>query len=443
MKSMAQSNPFRVALVTSGEIPSWVSCRAIQANLHTAYENAFGPEVVREFHYKNGMERGASVEQLWRLACDIRAAAPDRIVFIDYLPHPSSLLRALAEVYAPNPLPSLYFHVYGDFLLRAGSWLQLDEVLKRTKVKWVCASPRQARLVSRILSDASTVAVYPFPVDSSQFFYSEGVRRAERARLGIADDETVFIYTGRISHQKRVLDLIKHWSDCSANGLTRARLLIAGPPDDLGSPYFGVSEKLGEGFQNFQAALAAVAPEIRSRISYLGDVAQSELPRVYNAADCFVSLSLHHDEDFGMSVAESLCCGTRAVLTDWGGFSGFVVDELGVCRLVRLKPDSAGQLDIDFAEFRRQIFAAQGVAPAEERRNRAKRYIEKLGLETLAPALLQIHREPAARFAGFTETMSAVAKRMTLLLDSRSFAPFPEGMTRGTFYDSVYSAYYD
>jgi glycosyltransferase involved in cell wall biosynthesis len=441
---MTQSAKSRVALVTSGEIPSWVSCRAIQANLRTAYQMAFGPEAVAEFHYKKGMDSPAGVEPLWSLACDIHAANPDRIIFIDYFPHPAPLLHALAEAYAPEPLPALYFHIYGDFLLRAGAWLELDKIFKRTSVKWICASPRQARLLSRMVNAPSSIPVFPFPVDSSRFLNDEGLRREERARLGIGDEDTVFVYTGRISHQKRVLDLIKHWSDCVANGLTRAHLLIAGPPDDLGSPYFGLSEKLGEGFQKFQGALAAVDPAIRGRISYLGNLPQDELPRLYNAADCFISLSLHHDEDFGMSVAESLCCGTRAVLTDWGGFSGFDMPGPGACKLVRLRPDAEGRLDIDFAEFGRHVCTSHGVPRPEERRRRAEFYAEKFGLETLAPDLLRIHNEASVNFAGFTGTMDTVGKRMTLLMDrGGAFAPFPEGMSRGTFYDSVYSAYYE
>lgn len=58
---------------------------------------------------------------------------------------------------------------------------------------------------------------------------------------------------------------------------------------------------------------------IQKRIFFKGSVPHKDLNLFYNAADLFVSLSLHHDEDFGMSVAEAMATGLPCVLTDWGG----------------------------------------------------------------------------------------------------------------------------
>ena len=44
--------------------------------------------------------------------------------------------------------------------------------------------------------------------------------------------------------------------------------------------------------------------------------------QAYNGllSNLFISLSLYHDEDFGFSPIESLCVGTKVLLTYWGGY---------------------------------------------------------------------------------------------------------------------------
>src|SRR5690606_17477950 len=59
-----------------------------------------------------------------------------------------------------------------------------------------------------------------------------------------------------------------------------------------------------------------------------GSLPNKELKGVYQGADYLVNLSVHNDEDYGMSVAEAQCSGLPGIITDWGGLAGFHHDGL-------------------------------------------------------------------------------------------------------------------
>jgi glycosyltransferase involved in cell wall biosynthesis len=60
----------------------------------------------------------------------------------------------------------------------------------------------------------------------------------------------------------------------------------------------------------------------------MGSVPNADLLKVYQGADVFMNLSVHNDEDYGMSVAEAQFVGLPVGLTDWGGLASFHHPEL-------------------------------------------------------------------------------------------------------------------
>lgn len=59
-------------------------------------------------------------------------------------------------------------------------------------------------------------------------------------------------------------------------------------------------------------------------IEYLGRVSDSELVELYAGARGFIALA--HDEDFGMTVVEAMCCGTPVLAYNGGGYRETVRD---------------------------------------------------------------------------------------------------------------------
>jgi glycosyltransferase involved in cell wall biosynthesis len=102
-----------------------------------------------------------------------------------------------------------------------------------------------------------------------------------------------------------------------------ARLVFVGDPDNLGEPWLGKSEYEGEYFHLLTDKLEALPPEESRRIHFYGFRPNRELPTFYTAADCLVNISVHNDEDYGMTCAEALASGLPLILTDWAGFHGF------------------------------------------------------------------------------------------------------------------------
>ncbi len=146
--------------------------------------------------------------------------------------------------------------------------------------------------------------VVRMPRDESEFRPAED-REAIRAEAGIAPDEVVAVYVGRLEPAKGMRELhavaarllARHASFrllCLGDGSERARLL----------------------------SLASIRP---GAIEAPGRVAPSDVPRALQAADLLVLPS--HSEGLPQVVVEAMNCGLPVVATDVGGTREAVLDE--------------------------------------------------------------------------------------------------------------------
>lgn len=310
----------KFALVYSMKKSSWKSCQFITANLENTYRYAFSNETFRTFDLNTEMTE----YEIYSLAKDIINYNPTHLIFIDHRPHPELLIEYLSRLLVLGRANrfEVVFHIFGDFTLYAKKWLSVEKSLKNFKVKWVAASERQKKLVSKFLT--TDCFKCPFPVDGNEFSYSSKKRKLVRKKLGFENSEVVFLYTGRMSLQKQVLSLIKDFSIFLKKFNLQATLLLAGEFDDLGNPFTGIYYENGEFFQEYLKLLGKIGESEKKKIIYLGNLSSTELNDIYQASDCFVSLSVHNDEDFGMSPAEAICTGLPAILSDWAGYASFV-----------------------------------------------------------------------------------------------------------------------
>lgn len=128
----------------------------------------------------------------------------------------------------------------------------------------------------------------------------------ERARLGIAADEHVILFVGRLVPMKRVRDLV------AALRLLRMR----------GSPLRLVVVGDGPLHQELTAAAAGAG----CRIDFVGFQNQSRLPLWYVLADLLV-LPSDAGETWGLVVNEAMASGTPAVVSDAVGCAPDLIDE--------------------------------------------------------------------------------------------------------------------
>ena len=130
-----------------------------------------------------------------------------------------------------------------------------------------------------------------------------------RQNLGFDENESIMLYVGRFDPIKgigRLLEAVAHLQD-----YRRLRLVIIGG-DGPDTPEY----------QNLQSMTHQLG--IQNSVTFVGRIAQENLPPYYSAADVLVVPSYY--ESFGLVGLESLACGTPVVATDVGAMRSILQD---------------------------------------------------------------------------------------------------------------------
>jgi glycosyltransferase involved in cell wall biosynthesis len=148
------------------------------------------------------------------------------------------------------------------------------------------------------------IAVVPTGIDLGRF--CPGDRAGARRELGLAVDERVLLYVGRLDREKSV-DRILLAFDRIASTVPRTRLVL-----------------IGQGTQADALRRLARSLPVAERIEFLGLRAHAELPVCYRAADLFVFAS--ETETQGLVLAEAAASGLPAVAVAAPGCDEVVQD---------------------------------------------------------------------------------------------------------------------
>lgn len=426
----------KIACVFSFNPSSWVSCQKIVFNLHKAYEGL--PQVaIQNFNY-NAELHHSEVTTLGEKIFDYN---PDIIVILDHKPHPLNLLKPLLKKYERiTKKPRIIFHLFGDFTLYYEEWARLETQLEGFKVDFVVASPRQKNLIDKFLPSNLSSTVCPFPVRENEFTFNETVRSETRKEWKVKDDELIFVYTGRLSRQKRIHLLINTFVEvCKNNPQKKFKLYLYGQTDHLGDNFLGKWEVEGEYFRKIHKLYSSLPLEIKNRIEFKGHLPNKELKAVYNACDYLVNLSVHNDEDFGMSVAEAQNCGLPAILSDWGGLAGFTYPEI---------KEASSFVPVVFSKKNKIIFPIDVISAFQEKLDRkaltnsdrkklGQLAQNKFGLTSATEIIQRMFQGDSNTFTKFSHFFRKVIKR-------RMFSHTPYLTVQKTIhsiYKEIYSSY--
>lgn len=411
---------------------SWVSCQKIVFNLHKSWQ--LNKEIeLRNFNYSGDQSAALNL----KTCHDIADYEPDVILILDHKPHPLGLLMNVLRL-MPDKKPRIIFHIFGDFTLYYQQWDKLAKLIAGHQVEFITASERQKNLIDKFLPAPMNSTVCPFPVDKNEFSYRPALRKLQRAEWGLGENDIAVVFTGRLSRQKRIHSAMRIFAEFyEKHRPTNFHLYFYGSPDHVGDQFLGKWETEGEYFSRINRIYKSFPEEIRERIHFKGSVPNSELKSVYQGADVLLNLSVHNDEDYGMSVAEAQCSGLPAILTDWGGLAGFFHPDMPLATdFIPVKIGTKAKIiDTEAVLLAFEKLLEKG--PFKEREKLSELAIKKFGVETAGNILKDVLNSEGTEFPGFSPFFEKVIVKLL-------FSPTPyldESRNINKLYREIYSSY--
>lgn len=129
-----------------------------------------------------------------------------------------------------------------------------------------------------------------------------------RKKYGIKKNEMLILYLGRLNRIKGIPLLINAFVEI-LNEICNAKLVIAGPNDGITEELKDMTNSLG----------------VSDRVIFTGPIYGNGKLEVYIDADVYVLPSIY--EIFGITLLESLACGTPVIVTDQCGVSGLIKEK--------------------------------------------------------------------------------------------------------------------
>lgn len=166
-------------------------------------------------------------------------------------------------------------------------------------------------------------------------------RQRDQARqaLGIADDQVVLLFVGRLAmhakaHPTALLEALARLAARRPASQPPVRLLLYGTlPPGQGPVLRQALETLVRGYQ----------------VQVLNGEDESLADRVWAAADIFVSLADNHQETFGLTPVEAMACGLPVLASDWNGYRDTVLH--GETGLLVPTAQPAEGLEVELARY--------------------------------------------------------------------------------------------
>ena len=151
--------------------------------------------------------------------------------------------------------------------------------------------------------DTKTKTVYN-GIDMSAF--TSNTPAKPRISLSLSDDDFVLLFSGRITKEKGIMELIEAMNQLKS--YPQIKLLV------IGSSFYGNANNEN----NFAKALKQKAEDVKDRIIFTGFIPYSDMPKYLRTADLAVIPSIW-DDPFPTTVLEAQAMGLPIITTRRGG----------------------------------------------------------------------------------------------------------------------------
>ena len=197
--------------------------------------------------------------------------------------------------------------------------------------------------------------VIPLGIDTEKFnrLTTPDKRMAQRAALGVAEDEIVLLFVGRLSFATKAHPL-PFWQaaeQAAQRTGKKLRVVMFGyfKPKDMDS--------------HFRALAAATARHT------VIDFVMNDDPRfpdgLWAGADLFVSLADNVQESFGLTPVEAMACGLPAIISDWNGYRASVRDGVDGFLIPTVTPPASAGLAIAEAYYNQDNYGVALMGAAQ------------------------------------------------------------------------------
>ena len=202
-----------------------------------------------------------------------------------------------------------YYHCHNEFPGTYGC----SEIIKSTK-KIICVSNFIANSIANLMnmpSDKFIVLRNCIDVKrfSNELNFDE--KRKLKEKYGIKDNEKILLFTGRITPEKGVKELVESLKNISNQNY---KLLI------LGSALDELKTKT-----KYQEEIENIVQTISSKVIFTGFIKYEEINKFYSIADIAVLPSIW-DDPAPLTVIESLVSGLPIITTNSGGIPEYATN---------------------------------------------------------------------------------------------------------------------
>jgi glycosyltransferase involved in cell wall biosynthesis len=260
--------------------------------------------------------RGYSIARLtrYRQALDREGVIPWEVLAFGLLPELAEVIPSPIDIVLTNSLDTAHlgktialehgvpwvatFHEQAPAEAPLGSGV-LQLVYETLAPDAVLAGSEMYATRGREWADPAKVALVRHGIDTDLFSPRDAA--ALRERLGVAQDELLIAFGGRLTPRKGIPDLLSACAELRTR-YPNMRVLVAGTVNSSDRSYASaLSELAGE--QNLE-----------ENVIFDERIRRAEMPAVFCAADIVVQPS--HAEGLGLAVLEAMSCGRPVVTTD-------------------------------------------------------------------------------------------------------------------------------